>query len=180
MPHSSERPNSALFRCLLMSYLPTMTVPWIICTSVTTGKYWKGWKWPWHIISISQASACWETRKIARKNSGSVPNENRTHHLNKNQNRYQSSYQLLHPYYCITQFFRTVYLSHISTGRLVFTMYTELCGARGSVVTKALCYKPEGRGFGIRWGEFFNLPNSSCLTRPWGLPSLGHKWVPET
>jgi hypothetical protein len=35
--------------------------------------------------------------------------------------------------------------------------------ARGSVVAKALRYKPEGRGFEIRWGEwmFFNLPNPS-------------------
>jgi hypothetical protein len=28
-------------------------------------------------------------------------------------------------------------------------------GARGSVVVKALCYKPEGRGFETRWGEWF-------------------------
>jgi transposase-like protein len=33
------------------------------------------------------------------------------------------------------------------------------------VVVKALCYKPEGRGFDTRWGDFFfNLPSSS---RPW-------------
>jgi hypothetical protein len=31
-------------------------------------------------------------------------------------------------------------------------------GARGSLVVKALCYKPEGRGFDIWWGEFLNLP----------------------
>jgi hypothetical protein len=30
-------------------------------------------------------------------------------------------------------------------------------GARGSVVVKALCYKPEGRGFNTRRGEFFNF-----------------------
>jgi hypothetical protein len=41
-------------------------------------------------------------------------------------------------------------------------------GARGSVVVKALRYKPEGRGFDTRWGEFLNLPNPSGLTRPWG------------
>jgi hypothetical protein len=35
----------------------------------------------------------------------------------------------------------------------------SLTGERGSVVTKALCYKPEGRGFDTRWGEFLNLPN---------------------
>jgi hypothetical protein len=40
--------------------------------------------------------------------------------------------------------------------------------ARCSVVVKALCYKPEGRGVETR-GEhiFFNLPNPSGLTRPW-------------
>jgi hypothetical protein len=34
-------------------------------------------------------------------------------------------------------------------------------GARGSVVVKALRYKPEGRRFEARRGEFFNLPNHS-------------------
>jgi hypothetical protein len=33
-------------------------------------------------------------------------------------------------------------------------------GARGSVVVKALFYKPEGRGFDSRWGKFLNLPKS--------------------
>jgi hypothetical protein len=28
-------------------------------------------------------------------------------------------------------------------------------GVRGSVVVKALCYKPEGRGFETQWGEWF-------------------------
>jgi hypothetical protein len=42
-------------------------------------------------------------------------------------------------------------------------------GARCSVVVKALCYKPEGRGFDFRLGEFLNLPNPSGSTRPWGL-----------
>jgi hypothetical protein len=45
-------------------------------------------------------------------------------------------------------------------------------GARGSVVVKALCYKPEGRGFDTRWGDFLNLSNPSGRTRPWGLLSL--------
>jgi hypothetical protein len=43
------------------------------------------------------------------------------------------------------------------------------------VVVKALRYKPEGRGFETRCGEcifFFNLPNPSGRTRPWGLLSL--------
>jgi hypothetical protein len=30
-------------------------------------------------------------------------------------------------------------------------------GARGSVVVKALCYKPEGRGFDNRLGDFFKF-----------------------
>jgi hypothetical protein len=30
-------------------------------------------------------------------------------------------------------------------------------GARGSVVVKALCYKPEGGGFDTRWGDFFKV-----------------------
>jgi hypothetical protein len=51
----------------------------------------------------------------------------------------------------------------------IYYLYIE---ARFSVVVKALCYKPEGRGFDTRWGEFLNLPNSSGRTRPWGLLSL--------
>jgi hypothetical protein len=31
----------------------------------------------------------------------------------------------------------------------------HVSGARGSVVVKTLCYKPEGRGFETRWGEWF-------------------------
>jgi hypothetical protein len=41
-----------------------------------------------------------------------------------------------------------------------------ILGARGSVVVKALCYKPESRGFDSRWGEFLNLPKLSGRTRP--------------
>jgi hypothetical protein len=52
-------------------------------------------------------------------------------------------------------------------------------GARGSVVVKALCYKPGGRGFDTLWGEFLNLPNPSVRTRSWGLLGLQQKWVPE-
>jgi hypothetical protein len=29
-------------------------------------------------------------------------------------------------------------------------IYSKIFGARGSVVVKALCYKPEGRGFDTR------------------------------
>jgi hypothetical protein len=36
-------------------------------------------------------------------------------------------------------------------------------GACRSIVVKALCYKPEGRGFEIRWGEWFL---SVCLIFP--------------
>jgi hypothetical protein len=44
--------------------------------------------------------------------------------------------------------------------------------AQGSVMVKALCYKPEGRRFDIRRNEFLNLRNPSGCTRPWGLLSL--------
>jgi hypothetical protein len=40
--------------------------------------------------------------------------------------------------------------------------FLDLC----SVVVKALSYKPEGRGFDTRWGEFLNLPNPSGHIRP--------------
>jgi hypothetical protein len=43
------------------------------------------------------------------------------------------------------------------------------CGARGSVVVKALCCKSEGRGFASRGGKFFsNLPNPSGRTMALG------------
>jgi hypothetical protein len=45
-------------------------------------------------------------------------------------------------------------------------------GACGSVVVKALGYKPEGREFKTRWGEILNLPNPSGRTRPWRLLGL--------
>jgi hypothetical protein len=42
--------------------------------------------------------------------------------------------------------------------KAVTALYHE--GERSSAVVKALCYKPEGRGFETRWGVFFfNLPN---------------------
>jgi hypothetical protein len=31
---------------------------------------------------------------------------------------------------------------------ILFAIYTSTLGVRGSVVVKALCYKPESRGFG--------------------------------
>jgi hypothetical protein len=45
--------------------------------------------------------------------------------------------------------------------QLNLALLTLGTGTRGSVVVKALCYKPEGRGFDTRWGEFLNLPNPS-------------------
>jgi hypothetical protein len=42
----------------------------------------------------------------------------------------------------------------------------------GSLVLKALGYKPEGRGFETRWGEILNLRNPSGRTRPWGSLNL--------
>jgi hypothetical protein len=47
---------------------------------------------------------------------------------------------------------------------------TMLIGARGSVVVKALCYKPGSRSNEIV--EFFNLPNRFGRTSSWGLLSL--------
>jgi hypothetical protein len=51
-------------------------------------------------------------------------------------------------------------------------IYVMYVGERGSVVVKALLYKLEARGFDTRWDSFFNLPNPSRRTRPWGLLSL--------
>jgi hypothetical protein len=53
-------------------------------------------------------------------------------------------------------------------------------GAHGSLVVKALGYKPEGGGFETWWSEVLNLHNPSCHTRPWGLLSLEQKWALET
>jgi hypothetical protein len=48
--------------------------------------------------------------------------------------------------------------------------------ARDGVVVKALCYKPEGRGFDTRSSDFFlNLPNPSGRTRPWGFISQPYR-----
>jgi hypothetical protein len=55
-----------------------------------------------------------------------------------------------------------------------YNALSGVVGACGTVVVKTLCYKPEGRGFETRWGEwiFFNLLNPSGRIRPWGLLSL--------
>jgi hypothetical protein len=44
--------------------------------------------------------------------------------------------------------------------------------SRGSLMVKALGYKPEGRGFETQWDEILNLPNHSGHTRLWSLLSL--------
>jgi hypothetical protein len=46
------------------------------------------------------------------------------------------------------------------------------CHSRCSVVVKAECYKPEGRGFETWYGDFLNLHNPSGRTRPWSSLSL--------
>jgi hypothetical protein len=48
----------------------------------------------------------------------------------------------------------------------------QILGACGSVVVKALCYKPEGRGFDTKLGDILNLPNPSGRTRPLGFTQL--------
>jgi hypothetical protein len=56
--------------------------------------------------------------------------------------------------------------------------YNLNTGGKGSLVVKALCYKPEDRGLETRLGEwlfFINLPNPSGHTKPWGLLSLYQK-----
>jgi hypothetical protein len=44
-------------------------------------------------------------------------------------------------------------MSHRLAQVLCITLFDV--GARGSIVVKALCYKPEGRGFEARWDEWF-------------------------
>jgi hypothetical protein len=65
-------------------------------------------------------------------------------------------------------------ITHAGGGKQQQLQLPFILGAWGSVVAKALCYKPEGRWFQTRWGEciFFNVHNPSGLTRPWGLLSL--------
>jgi hypothetical protein len=56
--------------------------------------------------------------------------------------------------------------------RIRFWFCIVLQWARGSVVVKALCYKPECPGFKTAWNEVFSLPNSSGRNRPWVSLSL--------
>jgi hypothetical protein len=53
-----------------------------------------------------------------------------------------------------------------------FVSFPISVGARGIVVVKALCYKPEGHEFEPDEEIFLNLPNPSGFTRPWGLFAL--------
>jgi hypothetical protein len=54
---------------------------------------------------------------------------------------------------CIIQTLILFILVH-HTSKLNYRI-TVNTGAHGSVVVKALCYKPEGRGIASRWGGFF-------------------------
>jgi hypothetical protein len=57
-------------------------------------------------------------------------------------------------------------------GEILSVEFFCLLNERDSIVVEALCYKPEGHGFDTRRGDFFNLPNPSGRTRPWGLLGL--------
>jgi hypothetical protein len=50
-----------------------------------------------------------------------------------------------------------IFYFYIACLFLLILLYIIVVGARGSVVVKALCCKPEGRGFKSRWGGFFKL-----------------------
>jgi hypothetical protein len=54
------------------------------------------------------------------------------------------------------------------TDILCIIKFVKIERAGRSALVKTLCYKPEGRGFDSRWGEFLNLPSPSGRTRPWG------------
>jgi hypothetical protein len=59
---------------------------------------------------------------------------------------------------------------HFPLPLLLSTLFCEY--EYGSVVVKALWYKPEGRGFENQWGEFLNLLNPSGLSKLWDLLNL--------
>jgi hypothetical protein len=40
---------------------------------------------------------------------------------------------------------------------MYYVDYFMLCVAQGSIVVKALCYKPEGREFDTWWGDFLKI-----------------------
>jgi hypothetical protein len=67
-----------------------------------------------------------------------------------------------------------VRLLTLCTGRaLTLEKLLVIISVRGSLVVKALGYKPEGRVLKTRWGEILNLPNPSGRTSPWGLLRCG-------
>jgi hypothetical protein len=55
---------------------------------------------------------------------------------------------------------------------LSFCLQNNTISSRIMLAVKALCYKPEGRGFDTRLDEILSLPNPSGRTRPWVLLSL--------
>jgi hypothetical protein len=57
--------------------------------------------------------------------------------------------------------------------------YSSRLRARCSVVVKALCYKPEGRGFDSRWGDILNLRISTniCAHTSWNVESHQLSWI---
>jgi hypothetical protein len=79
--------------------------------------------------------------------------------------------------------FQKIYFTPAQNYKQINTIYNvqikypqgKTVGARGNVVVKALCYKPEGRGSIPDEVNFFNLPNPSGRTRTWGLLSLQQK-----
>jgi hypothetical protein len=71
---------------------------------------------------------------------------------------------LPHPVYIHTLQFSNEHVHYIKT-----LQFNLRCGR---VVAKALSYKPEGRGFETRLGEFLSIPYTSGRTRHWGLLSL--------
>jgi hypothetical protein len=58
-----------------------------------------------------------------------------------------------HSFYTLDEYLN-ILVGKIDFIQVVF-MYSNSLGARGSIVVKALGYKPEGRGFETRWGEWF-------------------------
>jgi hypothetical protein len=49
-----------------------------------------------------------------------------------------------------------IHLATYSAFSFCYILYSLLLGAWSSVVVKVLCYKPEGRGFETRWGEWIS------------------------
>jgi hypothetical protein len=65
-------------------------------------------------------------------------------------------------------------MSHIQSRRIINNAIAFHLVARGSVVVKALCCKPEGRGFKSQWGGFLNWPNPSGSIGP-GVDSASNR-----